>query len=103
MKPSQFVVLHTPGPRWTAGVGMFEQEGLELHIAHYRTLLAADKLVMGGPFLDARSGGFMIAAPGVGEDELRAFAADDPAVRSGLLEFELRPWLAGMQRSAEKA
>ncbi len=40
----------------------------------------------------------MIAAPGVDEDELRAFAADDPAVRSGLLTFELRPWLAGMQR-----
>jgi len=98
MKPPQFVVLHTPGPAWKPGVAAFDQDGLGLHVAHYRTLLAADKLVMGGPFLDARSGGFMIAAPGVGEDELRAFAADDPAVRSGLLTFELRPWLAGLQR-----
>lgn len=77
---------------------MFEQEGLGLHVAHYRTLLAADKLVIGGPFLDARGGGFMIATPGVGEEELRAFAAADPTVRSGLLTFEVRPWLAGMQR-----
>ena len=98
MKPSQFVVFHTPGPAWKPGVGIFEQEGVGLHVAHYRTLLAAGKLVIGGPFLDERSGGFMIAAPEVGEDELRAFAAADPAVRSGLLAFELRPWLAGMQR-----
>ena len=98
MKPSHFVVVHMPGPRWKAGVALFEQDGLDLHVAHYRTLLAADKLLIGGPFLDERSGGFMIAAPGVDEVELRAFAADDPAVRSGLLTFELRPWLAGMQR-----
>ena len=31
-------------------------------------------------------------------DELRAFAAADPAVRSGLLTFERRPGLVGMQR-----
>jgi uncharacterized protein YciI len=98
MKPPQYVVLHAPGPAWKAGVPPFEQDGIGLHVGHYRTLLAADKLLIGGPFLDARGGGFMIAAEGVGEDELRAFAADDPAVRSGLLTFELRPWLAGMQR-----
>ena len=98
MKPSHFVVVHMPGPRWKAGLALFEQDGLDLHVAHYRSLLAAGKLLIGGPFLDERSGGFMIAAPGVDEDELRVFAADDPAVRSGLLTFELRPWLAGMQR-----
>ena len=98
MNPSQFVVLHTPGPSWKPGVAAFEQDGLGLHVAHYATLLAADKLVMGGPFLDARSGGIMIAAPGVAEEDLRAFAAEDPAVRSGLLTFEVRPWLADLHR-----
>jgi uncharacterized protein YciI len=98
MKPSQCVVVHSPGPAWKAGVPAFEQEGLQLHVAHYAELLKQGKLVMGGPFLDAKSGGMMIAEAGVTEQELRAFAADDPAVKSGLLAFEVRPWLAGLRR-----
>jgi hypothetical protein len=98
MKPSHFVVVHMPGPRWKAGVALFRAGRPRPARRPLPDLLAADKLLIGGPFLDERSGGFMIAAPGVDEDELRAFAADDPAVRSGLLTFELRPWLAGMQR-----
>jgi uncharacterized protein YciI len=98
MKPTQFVVVHSPGRAWKAGVPAFEQEGLQLHVAHYADLLKLGKLVMGGPFLDARSGGIMIAEPGVSEQELREFAAEDPAVKSGLLTFEVRPWLAGLRR-----
>ncbi len=97
MKPTQYVVLHSPGPAWRAGVAMFDQEGVRLHVAHYATLLAQGKLAMGGPFLDATSGGMMIAAPDVGEQELRSFAAADPTVASGLITFEVRPWLVGMR------
>src|SRR4051794_40307708 len=61
MKPTQFVVVHSPGPSWKPGVPAFEQEGLQSHVAHYSQLLKQGKLVMGGPFLDARSGGIMIA------------------------------------------
>jgi len=53
---------------------------------------------VGGPFLDPSSGGIMIAEPSVSEQELRAFAQEDPAVPSGLLAFEVRPWLAGLRR-----
>jgi len=98
MKPTQFVVIHSPGPAWRTGVPAFEQEGLPLHVAHYAELLKQGKLVMGGPFLDTESGGIMIAEPGVSEQELRAFAAADPAVRSGLLTFKVRPWLAGLHK-----
>ncbi len=76
---------------------MFEQEGVRLHVAHYATLREQGKLVMGGPFLDAASGGMMIAAANVEEHELRSFAAVDPAVASGLLTFEVRPWLVGLR------
>ena len=98
MKPSQFVVVHSTGPSWKAGVPAFEQDGLQLHVAHYAELLKQGKLVMGGPFLDAKSGGIMIADPGVSEEELRRFAAADPAVKSGLLTFEVRPWLVGLHK-----
>ena len=46
MNPTQFVVVHSPGPSWKAGVPAFEQEGLQLHVAHYSQLLEQGKLVM---------------------------------------------------------
>ncbi|MEP7283901.1 MAG: hypothetical protein ABI696_18125, partial [Rubrivivax sp.] len=65
MHATQFVVVHTPGPAWKPGIPAFEQDGLQLHVAHYAQLLKEGKLVMGGPFLDAKSGGIMMAEPGV--------------------------------------
>lgn len=98
VKDIRFVVLHSPGPRWQKGKGMFEQEGLQDHVAHYRQLLEAGKLELGGPHVDEASGGMMIPAAGVAEDEIRAFALADPAVKSGLLKAEVRPWLIGMRK-----
>jgi len=96
MKPPRYVVVHAPGPAWQAGVPAFEQHGLQAHVAHYAQLLAQGKLLMGGPFLDAASGGIMIAQPGVSAQELRQFADADPAVLSGLLTADVRPWLVGL-------
>lgn len=96
----RFVVIHSPGPRWDAAKSMFEQDGVQAHVDHYRQLLRLGKLMAGGPFLDDRGGGMMIPAPGVPEQEIRQFAQDDPAVRSGLLRAEVRPWLIGLQQAA---
>ncbi len=94
----RWVVLHSPGPQWQAGRNMFEQPGVREHVEHYRKLLAAGKLTLGGPHLDERGGGMMIPAAGLSEAEIRQFAADDPAVKSGLLRAEVRPWLVAMAR-----
>ena len=98
MKNLRFIVVHSPGPNWKPGVPAFEQDGLQLHVGHYATLLKPCKLLMGGPFMDEKSGGIMIAEPAVSEEELRQFAAADPAVKAGLLNFEVRSWLVGLQK-----
>jgi uncharacterized protein YciI len=98
MRDIRFVVVHTPGPAWKPGLPIFEQEGLQHHVEHYGELFAEGKLAMGGPFLDAVSGGMMIPAAGIGEDEIRAFAEADPSVKAGLLKAEVRQWLVGMQK-----
>jgi uncharacterized protein YciI len=95
-KDIRFVVFHRPGSKWDPGKSMFEQEGVREHVEHYRQFLTQGKLSFGGPYLDAAGGGMMIAAAGVPEDEVRRFAAADPAVKSGLLIAEVRPWLIGM-------
>jgi uncharacterized protein YciI len=98
MKDVRFVVIHTPGPNWVPGKPVFEQDGVREHVEHYRKLLEDGKLALGGPHLDAKGGGMMVPAAGVSEDEIAAFAAADPAVKSGLLLAEIRPWLIGMSQ-----
>ena len=97
MRDIRYVVVHAPGPRWKAGVPLFEQEGLQAHIEHYRALLAQGKLEMGGPFLDEHAGGMMIAAAGLARSDIEAMAQADPAVVSGLLRVAVREWLVGMK------
>lgn len=90
------VVFHAPGPTWAAGVPFREQAGVQAHIEHYRGLLASNTLALGGPFLDD-TGGMMIAQPGVTADALKKIAAEDPAVKSGLLTATVKPWMIGMK------
>lgn len=94
----QWVVFHRPGPAWQPGVDFREQPGVREHVAHYRTLHGLGKLALGGPFLLPDAGGLMVATPDVTQAELEAFAAADPAVQSGLLTFEVRPWYVAMRR-----
>ena len=109
----RFVIIHTAGKTWNPKLSMFEQPyiltnpnvGQEnlTHVNHYKKLLASGKLLMGGPFLDAQGAvgdqvGMMIPTEGTSGEDLRAFAADDPAVKAGVLEFEVRRWLIGMKQ-----
>jgi uncharacterized protein YciI len=99
MKDIRHVVFHRPGPKWDPGKSFFKQEGLDGHVGHYRELLAAGKLSMGGPFLDETSGGMMVPVAAMTEEEVRDFAEADPAVKSGLLHYELRSWMVAMKQS----
>ena len=67
------------------------------HVQHYTRLLEDGKLAMGGPLLAPNRGGMMVAMPSVGREELEAFASTDPAVASGLLEYEVLPWYTPMR------
>jgi uncharacterized protein YciI len=98
MRDVRFVVIHSPGPKWLPGKTLFEQPGVREHVEHYRKFLEAGKLALGGPHLDSKAGGMMIPSASVSEDEVARYAADDPAVKSGLLLAEVRPWLIGMSR-----
>ena len=41
----------------------------------------------------------MVATKEVSEEELDVFAAADPAVQSGLLIYQIRPWLTAMEHT----
>ena len=88
--PIRYVVFHRPGPKW--------QDGVREHVQHYLKFHEQRKLELGGPFLLQDAGGMMVATKNVLQEELETFAAADPAVRSGLLIYEIRPWLTAMKR-----
>ena len=94
------VVFHSPGPKWLVGCSFQEQpEGIIMeHIGHYTKFKKQGKLFLGGPFTDVDSGGMMIAAETITREELEQFAASDPAVIAGLLNFEVRTWYVAMEK-----
>ena len=97
-RPVRYVVFHRPGSRWKYGLDFREQDGVGEHVQHYLKLHEQGKLELGGPFLLADAGGMMVATRDVPQEELEAFAPADPAVQSGLLVYEVRPWLTAMER-----
>ena len=97
-RPIRYVVIHKPGPEWQYGVDFREQPGVGEHVQHYLKLHEQGKLELGGPFLLPDLGGMMVATKDVTQGELETFAAADPAVKSGLLVYEIRPWLTAMER-----
>jgi uncharacterized protein YciI len=96
-RPLRYVVFHQPGLKWKYGVDFREQDGINEHVQHYLKLHEQGKLQLGGPFLLADVGGMMITTKGIPQNEIEAFAAADPAVKSGLLIYEIRPWLTPME------
>lgn len=99
LPPIRHVVFHTPGPAWQTGVDFRQQPGVREHVQHYAKFYEAGKLEIGGPFLIPDTGGMMVATKAVSREELEAFAAEDPAVKSGLLRYEVRPWFNPMDRA----
>ncbi len=99
-RPIRFVVLHTPGPKWQYGVDYRQQDGVSEHVGHYLKLHEQGKLELGGPFLLPDVGGMMITTKEVSLEEIEAFAAEDPAVKSGLLVYEVRPWMTPMEHDS---
>ena len=79
------------------GVDFREQNGVSEHVQHYLKLHEQGRLELGGPFLLQDAGGMMVATKDVSQEELKTFAAADPAVQTGLLIYEIRPWLTVME------
>ena len=96
-RPIRYVVIHKPGPHWQYGIDYREQEGVNEHVQHYLKLHEQGRLELGGPFLVPDMGGMMVTTKYVSEEEIGAFAATDPAIKSGLLIYEVRPWMTAME------
>ncbi len=69
------------------------------HAAHWQPRIDSGRMVVFGPVLDGTGSWGLGVIESDDEEELRAFAAQDPAVTSGTAEIEIGKMLAGFVRS----
>ncbi len=92
--------LIAPRPTFALDMTDAEREIMGRHAAHWQPYLATGQMVVFGPFLtDEGSYGLgVVEIPDDAEDELRAFAANDPVVTTGTARIAMAKMLGGFVR-----
>ena len=87
-----------PRPDFALDMSEEEQEIMGRHAAYWQPLIDSGQMVIFGPVLDSTGSWGLGVIEADDEDELRARAAEDPAVVSGLAEIEIGKLLGGFVR-----
>jgi uncharacterized protein YciI len=95
-------VFRLQPPRPTFALDMTDQERtvMEHHAAYWQPLVDAGRMVVFGPVLDNTGSWGLGVVEADDEQELRTFAAGDPAVTTGTANVEVGRMLAGFVRLA---
>jgi uncharacterized protein YciI len=93
-------VFRLIAPRPTFALDMTDDERAIMgrHAAHWQPLIDAGRMVVFGPVLDGGGSWGLGVIEAEDEDELRAFAADDPVVTTGTGSLEIGRMLTGFVR-----
>ncbi len=90
--------LQAPRPTFALDMTDEEREIMGRHAAHWQPLIDSGQMVVFGPVMDA-SGSWGLGVVEVDdEDELRAFAAQDPVVTTRTATIDIGKMLAGFVR-----
>src|SRR5262245_37588661 len=90
--------LKAPRPTFALDMSDAEREIMGRHAAYWQPLIEAGRMVVFGPVLDSTGSWGLGVLEADDEDELRAFAAEDPVVTSGTAAMEIGKMLAGFVR-----
>lgn len=91
--PVRQVIFHTPGPAWDKIGDPASLVSLMAHARYLQKALRNGLIEFSGPFLKEGVGGMILTASGVTAEQAQAMGDNDPAVKSGLVRFEVRPWM----------
>ena len=96
---STFVLrLHAPRPTFALDMTDEEREIMGRHAAHWQPLIDSGQMVVFGPVLDGTGSWGLAVVEFDDEDELRAFADQDPVVTTRTGTVEIGRMLAGFVR-----
>ncbi len=95
--PHYFVSFQTPGPKWVKGVKYNEQPDFPDHVGYMTELQESGRTVLSGPFMEKAGGlsgvledGGMTIFKASDLDEATKISADDPSVKSGMLNVVVK-------------
>jgi uncharacterized protein len=93
-------VFRLQAPRPTFALDMSDEERaiMARHAEHWRPLVESGQMVVFGPVLDDTGSWGLGVVEAYDEEELRAFAAEDPVVTTGTGTMEVGKMLAGYVR-----
>jgi len=93
-------VFRLIAPRPTFALDMTDEERtvMERHAAYWQSFIDSGQMVIFGPVLDTTGSWGLGVVEAEDEDELRAFAARDPAVTTGTAQIEIGKMLVGFVR-----
>ncbi|HTW56069.1 MAG TPA: YciI family protein [Thermoplasmata archaeon] len=80
-----YVIRSEQGPEWNPDRPLREQRLWTEHAAYINSLLAADRMLLGGPIGDGTPYRAMVVWVAASEADVRARLADDPWYRAGVL------------------
>jgi uncharacterized protein len=92
--------LNAPRPTFAQDMTDEEREIMGRHAAHWQPYLDSGQMVIFGPVLDGTGSWGLGVVEADDEEEVRAFAARDPAVTSGTATMEVGRMLQGFVRPA---
>lgn len=90
--------LEAPRPSFALDMTDEEQETMGRHAAYWQPFIDSGQMVVFGPVLDGTGSWGLGVIEAEDEDELRALAARDPAVTTGIAKLELGEMLTGFVR-----
>ena len=90
--------LRAPRPTFAQDMTDEEREIMGRHAAYWQSYVESGRMVVFGPVLDSSGSWGLGVVEAEDEDELRAFAAGDPAVTTGTAELEIGTMPAGFVR-----
>jgi uncharacterized protein YciI len=90
--------LKAPRPTFALDMTDEEREIMGQHAAYWQAFIDSGQMVIFGPVLDNTGSWALGVVEADDEDELRAFAAGEPAVSSGTPRVEIGEMLAGFVR-----
>lgn len=92
-RPTEKLILLSPGAAWKLGAAWANQAGIDAHAAYYNQALSDGKISGFGPRADGQ-GAVVSPSPSLSASEARSLAMQDPAVKNGLLKVDLIEWVA---------
>ncbi len=89
------------GRAWDQDAGLGQQRLVAEHMAYLGRLMEAGEVTQAGPLIGTDQGpppdGLVaLIVYSVDAEKAAKLAQDDPAVRGGLIELDIRPWYTGV-------